>query len=115
MKIQDLKNKIEKATIGVATVNKENKPHSIAIIYAKVQDQKIIITNNFMKTTVENLKNNPHISLVFWEGETGFSIDGKEKYPQEGKWFKYVKELKENKRFNPKGAIVIKVKNIKEL
>lgn len=114
MKIEEIKEKLERATIAVATI-KENKPHLIAIMYAKVKDGKVVITNNFMKTTIDNLKNNPYISLVFWEDEKGWRIDGKAEYHNSGKWFEFVKKLKENKEFSPKGAIVINIENIREL
>ena len=45
--IKDIKEKLEKATIAVASVDKSNKPHNIAVMYAKVIDDRIIITNNF--------------------------------------------------------------------
>jgi uncharacterized protein len=114
MKIEDIKNKLERATIAVATI-KEDKPHLIIIMYAKVKDGRVIITNNFMKTTIDNLKINPYISIVFWEGEKGWRIDGKADYHDSGKWFDFVKKLKENKEFSPKGAIVINVEDIREL
>lgn len=115
MEIEDIKDKIEKATIAVATVNSEGKPHNIAIMYAKVKEGRIIITNNYMKTTIENLKNNPYISLVFWKGEEGWRADGKAEYHDSGKWLDFVKSLKENKKYSPKGAIVVNVEKVEEL
>lgn len=119
MEIEELKDKIEKAIVAVATVNKEEKPHNIAIMYAKVKDNKIIITDNYMRTTIENIKNNPSISLVFWEGEEskerGWRIDGKAEYHDSGKWLDFVKGLEENKGYPAKGAVVINVEEVKEL
>jgi len=115
MELKDIKEKLEEATIAVATVDKENRPHTIAIMYAKVIEEKIIITNNYMKTTIENIKNNPYISLVFWKGEEGYRINGKSEYFDSGKWLKFVKDLKENKGLPARGAIVIKVLEIKPL
>ena len=114
MKIEDIKNKLEKATVAVATI-KDNKPHLIAILYPKVKDGKVIITNNYMKTTIENLKNNSYISLVFWEGEKGWRIEGKTEYYDSGEWLDFVKSMKENKDEPANGALVIDVENIKEL
>jgi predicted pyridoxine 5'-phosphate oxidase superfamily flavin-nucleotide-binding protein len=108
MEIKDIKEKLGKATIAVATVNKDNKPHNIAIMYAKIVDEKIIITDNYMKTTVENIKTNPYVSLVFWKGGQGYRIDGKADYFESGRWLDFVKNLKENKGLPAKGAIVIK-------
>jgi len=114
MKIENIKDKLEKATIAVATV-KDNKPHAIAIMYAKVKEGKVIITNNYMKTTVDNLKENSNIALVFWEGESGWRVEGKAEYYEKGKWLDFVKQMPENEGEAAKGAIVINVENIKEL
>ena len=113
--IKDIKEKLEKATIAVASVDKSNKPHNIAVMYAKVIDDRIIITNNFMKKTIENIKNNPNISLVFWENEEGWRIDGKAEYYNSGKWLDFVKNLPENKGYPARGAIVVNIEKINKL
>ena len=97
--LNKIKDRIEKATIAVATI-KENKLHNIVIKHAKVGDNKIIITDNYMKTTLENIKKNPNISLVFWHGEKGWRINGRAEYYNSGEWlesvkFVNVKEVKE--------------------
>lgn len=115
MKIEDIKEKLENATIAIATVDKNNQPHNIAIMYAKVIDDKIIITNNFMKKTIENIKNNPSISLVFWEGEEGWRIDGKAEYFYSGKWLDFIKSLKENKDLPTRGALLVNISKINKL
>jgi len=115
MEIEDLKNELEKATIAVATVDSENRPHAIAIMYAKVKDGKVVITNNYMSSTIKNLESNPYVSLVFWEGEKGYRIDGKVEYFESGEWLDFVKGLPENKGFAANGALVIEVEGIKEL
>jgi len=115
MKIKNLKNKIENATIAIATVDNNKNPHNIAIMYAKVKNNKIIITNNYMNTTINNLKSNKNISLVFWEGENGWGIDGEVEYHDSGNWLEFVKSLPENKNEPTKGAVVISVNNIRKL
>ena len=115
MKIQDIKEKLENKYISLASVTQDNKPHAIAAEINKIEDDKIIITNNFMKITIENIKKNPNVSLVLIEGENGWKINGKAKYYDSGKWLNFVKALETNKRYNPKGASVINVEEIKEL
>jgi len=115
MEIEDIKDKIEKAKIAVATVNNDEKPHNIVIMYAKVKDNKIIITNNYMRTTIENIKNNSYVSLVFWEGEKGWRIDGEVEYYDSGEWLDFVRFLEENKEDIPKGALVVNANEIREL
>ncbi len=114
MKIEDIKDKIENSTIAVSTIN-NNKPHTIFILYPKIIDNKIVITDNYMKTTINNIKNNENICLAFFESEKGWRIDGKAKYYNSGKWLKFIKEVKENKGLPAKGAIVIDIEEIREL
>ncbi|MDD5192609.1 MAG: pyridoxamine 5'-phosphate oxidase family protein [Candidatus Nanoarchaeia archaeon] len=115
MEIQELKDKIENKIVAFSTITKDNKPHSIAVEVNKIIDDCILITNNQMKTTIKNIKNNPYVSLVFWKDDGGWRVDGKAEYYNSGKWLEFVKSLKENENFNPKGAILIKVENITEL
>lgn len=115
MEIEEIKGKIEKATVAIATVGKNNRPHNIAIMYPKVKDGKLIVTDNFMKTSVENIKQNGFVSLIFWEGEEGYRIDGKAEYFSSGKWLDFVKALEENNEFPAKGAVVINVEEVKKL
>ena len=119
MEIKDIKEKIEKAIIAVATANSKGIPHNIAVACVKVEDNKIIITNNYMKTTVENIKNNPNVSLVFWGGkeggEEGWRVEGRAEYHDSGKWLDFVKGLKENKDMPARGALVVNIKEIRRL
>jgi len=114
MKINDIKNKLENSTIAVSTIN-SNKPYIIFILYPKVIDNKIIITDNYMKTTIDNLKKNNNICIAFYEGEKGWRINGKEKYHNSGKWLEFVKSMKENEGLPAKGAIVIDIEDINKL
>ncbi|MBT7102257.1 pyridoxamine 5'-phosphate oxidase family protein [archaeon] len=111
MGVEDIKAKI----VALATIGSDGKPHNIAVEVHGVIDDKIIITNNQMKTTVKNIKVNPYISLVFWEGDDGVRIDGKVEYFDSGEWLDFVKGLPENKGFDANGALVISVESIKEL
>jgi uncharacterized pyridoxamine 5'-phosphate oxidase family protein len=115
-----LKNFIESNALGFATVNKNGKPHNIAVACVKVVDDKIIISNSHIKESVKNLKNNDNVSLVIWNKEwekacVGFELIGKAKNYTEGKWHEYVKSLPDNEGYIIISAIVVKVTRIKKL
>ena len=112
MKLAKLKKQIEKSVLAVAT-SKNNKPHQIAIACVKVLGNNLIITDNFMKETRKNIKSNNKVSLIFWKNK-GYELRGNAKYYSSGKWLNFVRNLKENKGFKPKGAVVVKIKEIKE-
>jgi uncharacterized pyridoxamine 5'-phosphate oxidase family protein len=110
----DQKKLIEGNSIALATVNGE-KPHVIAVASVKVVEDKIIITDNYMKTTKDNIANNSNVSLAVWNNEWGLRVSGKAEYFSSGKWHDFVKALKENKGEPCKGAIVVTPSEIKEL
>ena len=82
---EEIKKMIEKNALAFATINEEGNPYVIAVAFVKVKDDKIIITNNYMGKTIDNLKNNPNISLVVWNKDwKGYNIQGKVEYFEEG-------------------------------
>ncbi|MCD6575978.1 MAG: pyridoxamine 5'-phosphate oxidase family protein [Nanoarchaeota archaeon] len=111
-----LKKMLETKGIALVSINKDGSPHLIAVAYAKVVDDKIIITDNFMKTTNENIKRHPMILLAVWNDEfEGYRIEGTAEYYNDGKWLEFVKSLKENDGLPAKGAIVVTPKKIVRL
>lgn len=115
MEIEDIKEIIERNPLALATI-KDGKPYVIAVAYVKVKDGKIIITNNYMKTTVENIKKDNNVSLAVWNKKwEGYQINGEAEYYDSGDYLDFVKSLKENKDESPKGAVVVKVNEIKKL
>lgn len=118
-----IKELIEEEIVALSTVDDSGNPHSIAIAYPKVvSGKKVVITDNFMKETVENLKNNQSVSLLVWSTDWenidnyyGYELQGKCEYHDFGKWKEFVEDLEENEKLPAKGALVVKVEEIKEL
>lgn len=108
-----LKKLIEGNAMGFATVS-GNRPYVIGVAYCKVVDKdKILITDNYMKATTKNIQNNSSVALVVWDKDwNGYQFLGKCKYYQKGKWLEHVRNMKENKGFPAKGAILVKVNKI---
>ena len=114
----DQKKLIEQEAIAVATVNSDGSPNVIAVSFVKVvSENEMIITDNLMNTTLENIKRDSRICLAVWthEWSEGYKIIGEANYHADGKWLKFVKKMKENEGFPAKGAILVKVKNIYKL
>lgn len=113
---EEIKKIIEENPMALATSDQNGNPHVIAVAYVKVKDEKIVITNNCMETTIKNLKKNQNVCLAVWDKKwKGYQIKGKAKYFEEGDWYNFVKSLKENKNEPCKGAIVFEVNEIKKL
>ena len=115
MKLEEIKKIIEENPLALATI-KEGKPYVIAVAYVKIKNNKIVITDNYMKTTINNIKNNHTVSLAVWNKNwEGYQINGEAKYYDSGEYLEFVKSLEENKDESPKGAIVVKINEIKRL
>ncbi len=118
MKINNRAKKIIEGNYAAfATVDKNRKPNVIAVSCVKViGGGNLIITDNFMKHTRENLKENNNVCLAVWNNkEEGYKLIGKAKYFSSGKWLKFVKQMPENKGFPAKGAILVTVLKLTEL
>jgi len=102
--------------VVLATSNLENKPRAIFVEVNQVKDDKIIITDNEMKTTRKNLLENKNVFILAFEEDYhyGLKILGDVEYNTEGEYFDFVKNLETNKNFSPKGAIMITIKEIVE-
>lgn len=113
MKINsNLKRLIESNTLCLAT-SKNNIPHVIYVAEVKVKNNKLIVTDNFMKKTVSNILINPKVSLAFLNNESGIELIGTVKYFNDGVFLDFIKKIEGNKNLPAKGALVISISKIK--
>lgn len=113
---EKIKKIIEENPVVFAT-SADNQPNVIAVAYAKVvSDNKILVTDNYMKGTKENIEQNHNVCLAVWDKDwNGYKINGKAEYSTSGEWFDFIKSMPENKGFPAKGAIIINIFDIREL
>ena len=108
---------IEENPLAFATVDKTGKPNVIGVAYVKVVSRnQILITDNYMKQTKENLEKNNNICLAVWDKKwNGYKLIGKARYFTKGKWKKFVEEMSENKGLAAKGAILVTISQLIKL
>jgi len=64
---QGIKKIIEENALALATIDKQNNPHNIAVGYVQVlSDKELLISDNYLQETIINIKSNPNVSLVVW-------------------------------------------------
>jgi predicted pyridoxine 5'-phosphate oxidase superfamily flavin-nucleotide-binding protein len=118
---EGMKKMIEENAMGLATTDKEGNPHNIAVGYVKVvSPNQLVISNNYINETIENIKNNSNVSLVVWarnweKAGVGYELKGKAEYFTGGKWLEFIKKIPINKGEPCKGAIVVEINKIKPL
>ena len=65
---EGMKKMIENNALGFASVGESGNPHNIAVGFVKVvSDNELVISNDYIEETIENIKLNPNVSLVVWE------------------------------------------------
>ncbi|MBS3077158.1 pyridoxamine 5'-phosphate oxidase family protein [Candidatus Pacearchaeota archaeon] len=108
---------IEGNPIAFATVDSFGKPNVIGVAYVKVVfKNQVIITDNYMKQTKENLEQNNNVCLAVWDKDwKGVKLIGQAEYFTNGKWKQYVEKMPENKGLSAKGAILVTVLNLIKL
>ena len=107
-----LKKLVESNSLFLSSCD-NNFPHTVCVAYAKIRDNTLIITDNYMEKTVENILKNPFVSISFLDNEKGFELLGQAKYFSKGKFLGFVKNIPENKGLPCKGAIVVSIKSTK--
>jgi len=116
-----MKKMIEENAMGFATTDKNGNPHNIAVGYVQViSKDQLVISNNYINESIENIKSNPNVSLVVWPSDwkencIGYELKGKAEYFTEGKYLELIKKLPINQGEPCKGAILITLNKIKPL
>jgi hypothetical protein len=102
--------------VFVATVNRDGIPNVVPIGFARPLDENtILIADNFMKKTRENLEANPKISFVTKDStKCPYQFKGSVEIFTEGKYFDTVTEWGQNAmtKLSPKAAVLVKVEEI---
>jgi len=112
----ELKKLIESNVISLSTLNKDNSPHIIYVACVKViSANKLLITDNYMVETKENILKNNKVSVALLANGGGYELNGIAEYFFDGRYINQIKNLVENDNLPCKGAIVINVKKIKKM
>ncbi len=107
--------------VSFGTADREGNPNVVPILWKKILDEdRIILLDNFMQTTKENILQNKKVCLSFWDPETeeAYKVKGNAIYHSNGpvyeKGRKFMQSIKGDKA--PKGVvevIVTEIYNIK--
>ncbi len=103
--------------VPIATASKDGTPNVVFVGLLKIlDDENLMLVDNFFKKTAQNLADNPRISILCYNGETkkSFQIKGSttmcregENYDQMKKWVQGV-----NPKLPAKGCVMVKIDEI---
>ncbi len=99
----------------LATASKEGEPNC-SYIGGKylLDDETIIVLDNFMKKTLKNILENPKVAIAIIREKEAYQIRGKCEYLTEGPIYEEARKWMKAKgdRYPAKGALLIKVTDI---
>jgi len=111
---------VKEALTGVkllylATASKDHTPNVVPIgAFKLLDDETMLISDQFFKKTLQNMKDNPKLALAFWGDKGGFQIKGTITLHANDDIFKkdveWMKELRPN--LTPKTAVVLKITEV---
>lgn len=106
-------------TAVLSTATGDGMPNAVPVGAKKViDDETILISDQFFNKTLANLKANPKVAVSFWEGHEGYQLKGTvtietsgARYEETARW---IEELGHKVGFplKSKGAIILKIDEI---
>ena len=113
----EIKKLIENNPLSLATVNEDGKPNVIGVACVKVvSENQIVITDNYMKQTKDNILRDSNVCLAVWNKDwEGYKFVGKAEYHTEGEWKEFVEKDSDNEELPAKGAICVTISEVIKL
>jgi uncharacterized protein len=101
--------------VFLATSSKKGLPNVVPIgAFKLLDDETLLISDQFFNKTLRNLKENPHVAISWWGEKGGFQFKGPvtihtsdEIFRQDVAW---MKELRPN--LTPKSAVIMKITGV---
>ncbi|MCP4107080.1 MAG: flavin-nucleotide-binding protein [Desulfobacteraceae bacterium] len=116
-RMKELFEKVSAVTLGTST--SDGAPNVVPIGAKKIiDDETVLISDQFLNKTLANMKSNPKVSVTYWEGQEGYQLKGTvtietsgERYEETAQW---IEELGNKIGFplKSKGAVILKIEEI---
>ena len=117
VKINDeMRELLKKTDIWVlATADREGIPNAVPLGCVELMgDDRLLLVDNFMKKTVNNIAVNPHVAVSVWGEAIGYQFKGKATIETSGKHFDAAVEMvkAKNAELIPKGVVLVSIDSI---
>ena len=106
-------------TAVVATATSGGTPNAVPVGAKKIiDDETILISDQFFGKTLANMKSNPKVAVTFWEGHEGYQLKGTvtietsgSRYEETAKW---IEDMGNRVGFplKSKGAVILRIEEI---
>jgi len=105
--------------VVLATATADGTPNVVPVGSKKIiNDETILISNQFLNKTLANLKSNPKVAVSFWDGFEGYQLKGTVTIETTGKRFeetaRWIEDLGNKIGFplKSKGAVILNIEEI---
>ncbi len=101
--------------LPIATADKSGKPNVVFVTQWRIlDDETILIVDNFMNKTRKNIEVNPNLALVVYDSEIkkSYQIKGTVDIENKGDRYTIAKEIADAKKLPCNAAVVFHVKEI---
>jgi len=105
--------------VVLATATRDGIPNAVPVGAKKIiDDETILLSDQFFNKTLDNMKKNPKVSVTFWEGHEGYQLKGTivietsgKRYEETAKW---IEDLGNAAGFplRSKGIVILKIEEI---
>ena len=116
-RMQEVFNKVRTAVLATATP--DGTPNAVPVGAKKIIDEEtILISDQFLSKTLANLKANPRVAVTFWDGAEGYQLKGTVTIETTGPRFeetaRWIEERSSKTGFplKSKGAVIMKITEI---
>lgn len=108
----EMTNLLDKTGIWVlATADASGTPNAVPIHYtSRLDDGRLLLVDNFMRKTLDNIRANSSVSVSVWEGSTGFQFKGRASIETDGAHMEAGRAMVKNR--TPKGVVLVEVTEI---
>jgi predicted pyridoxine 5'-phosphate oxidase superfamily flavin-nucleotide-binding protein len=119
-RMQELFNKVH--TVILATTTSDGKPNAVPIGAKRIIDaETILISDQYFNKTLANMKANPRVSVMYWEGREGYQLKGTvtieisgQRYEDTARWIDEL-SVKYGLPLKSKGAIIFRIEEIYDI
>ena len=116
-RMKELFEKVGAVALGTSTL--DGTPNVVPVGAKKIiDDETILISDQFLNKTLSNMKSNPRVSVTYWEGREGYQLKGTitietsgTRYEETAQW---IEELGAKAGFplKSKGVVILKIEEI---
>jgi predicted pyridoxine 5'-phosphate oxidase superfamily flavin-nucleotide-binding protein len=107
------------STVALATSTSDGISNVVPVGAKKIiDDETVLISNQFFGKTLANMKSNPKVSVTYWEGHEGYQLKGSITIETSGKRFeetaRWIEDISAKAGFplKSKGAVILKIEEI---